>query len=319
VWLENKKRNERMKLKIVIFTSLIFLFIFVKTVKAERTYRLSLSECVALADDVISGQVLKIIPNPQKAEKQNAIATIKVNYSFKNKILEKEIKIKYETAIGIKPSPIVLNENQTYLFFLLDKFTGEDENRLIDKYDGAILLNSVINSEIPNILKQSLSSWKTNSNGLRTKIFSDKYVYEIEDDINLKLFIMNFSDTSIFLEFSDWPLDKHSYCSLKLKNEDYIINSKKIDWLTINDITNYFSQHGKNHKIELMPGMFHIIYLNKINSAAKGWGYKENLNFEYYPTIKLGKYTVSVEIHNISTLNPILTPEINYYMISKAR
>ncbi len=302
----------------IIFPFLLSLeYAFAKTKRSA----LSLTECVALADYIVVGRVSEIDTietKPSEDVAENHMARIELHSSLKGSLSEKEINVRYFSTHR-KPMPIVLEKNDSYILFLYKKIEGEDGYRFPNQYDGAILYNQVILSEISSILEKSLfSPWKKNSKGLRAKILADKRFYEIGEDINLKIFLLNSSNSSILLNFSDLPLEKHSHCSLEIKGPKGLISGKPIDWLSRKEIEEYFSKYmSRQYEVKLTPGRDYVISLAQINTAPKGWGYKEWLDFKYYPLVEAGEYSISAEVRNISDAGPIETSELNLWLYPK--
>ena len=65
------------------------------------------------------------------------------------------------------------------------------------------------------------------------------------------------------------------------------------------DIRAYFAKHGPRYDLTLAPGDTAMLGLDRVTTAAPGWGYKERLGFVYYPPPAPGRYTIAARCTNL--------------------
>jgi hypothetical protein len=58
-------------------------------------------------------------------------------------------------------------------------------------------------------------------------------------------------------------------------------------------VREFFSRNPHRFEQRLRPGETFFLYLDRINVAEPGWGYRECLDFPYYPMAVPGEYTIS--------------------------
>jgi hypothetical protein len=58
-------------------------------------------------------------------------------------------------------------------------------------------------------------------------------------------------------------------------------------------IREFFSRNPHRFEQRLRPGETFFLYLDRVNFAEPGWGYRERLDFRYYPMAMPGEYTIS--------------------------
>ncbi len=61
------------------------------------------------------------------------------------------------------------------------------------------------------------------------------------------------------------------------------------------EYTEFFSKFPTMYEVEVLPGQDGHFLLRSVNTAKPGWGYKEDLDFRYYPMSKPGLYEIGAE------------------------
>jgi hypothetical protein len=154
-------------------------------------------------------------------------------------------------------------------------------------------------AEIPNAIKLA-PAWAKPENGLSTLLTTESFKYRVGDEINLWVGCRNDSPSDIEIKYTDWPLATHSVWKLEVRHENSgLVTAQANPTVTAQDIDDYFSKHGRTYAVTLKPGEYHWVCIQSINTAKPGWGYKEALDFKFYPMISPGKYTVSVVGENL--------------------
>jgi hypothetical protein len=58
-------------------------------------------------------------------------------------------------------------------------------------------------------------------------------------------------------------------------------------------IRDFFSRNEHRFDYTLKPGEAFFLYLDRVNVAEAGWGYRERLDFRHYPMSSPGEYAIS--------------------------
>ena len=150
------------------------------------------------------------------------------------------------------------------------------------------------------LLVKNMPAWSKDANGLSTLLTTEVAKYHVDDEINLWIGCRNDSKMDIQFRYTNWPRATSSKWKLEVRKEGgEIIAALPHPTLTAKDIEDYFSKHGRSYDVTLKPGEFHWFILRRVNSAKPGWGYKEELDYQYYPMTAPGKYTISVTAENL--------------------
>lgn len=274
----------------------VFFYLFISNDYAWACSRpkLDLAFTAALADQILTGKVIKII-EPDQVE----VKVVKQLKGTSGKIVK--IKGVYTARTGrFEPcQSVVVKVGSEYTFFLFEKFNAELFQRTVDPNDGVLSENtSSLNEKLLDIIKDHgrSSKWRPASDGLAVRLISKKSRYKAEEDIDLDLVFRNTSTAKLTLKYKTWPPEQHTFCELDiLKNTNLIgVGNNPIKQ---QDIVDYFSKHGTKSDLELDPNQIFHFYLDRINSAKPGWGYKERTGFKYYP-LSEGEFAISARCKN---------------------
>jgi hypothetical protein len=256
----------------------------------SRAYQ-PLVVAVAQADAIVEAHVTTLpAPNPKTGS-----TAITVNRVLKGKVSEGTMEVtmseitRYWVGIPWK-------EGGRYILFL-QQGRGQTGFEIMDH--GSRPYTDEDASEIATLIKR-LPGWSKPENGLSTLLTTKRVKYRVGDEIDLHVGICNESDADIEIRYTDWPREASSKWKLEVQKEDgELIAAQPHPTITSKDIEDYFSKHGRTYAIALKPGEHHWVYLRRINTAQPGWGYKEELDFKYYPMPAPGKYTLSITGENL--------------------
>jgi len=189
-----------------------------------------------------------------------------------------------------------LQPGKDYIFFL--RSVGTEAPKFEVMFDGTRLHTDEDAKLVASAVELS-PAWSQTQNGLSTLLTAEEFRIKADDELNLWVGYKNTSNQSITFRYRDWPLDTHTYVTLDVKSETGDdVKAFPHPTLTQEDIKDYFSKFPRSYEITLEPQKESFFALRKINSAKPGWGYKEELNFKYYPMTKPGKYTITATMHN---------------------
>ncbi len=134
-----------------------------------------------------------------------------------------------------------------------------------------------------NHLVQATPEWSTPQRGLSTIAVPEKLVFANEEDVNLWVGYRNESAKQLILRYRTWPPEAHSLWRLDVRREGIRVAPVPHPHLTKKQISDYFSKHSHKFDLVLAPGQSYFFPIQRINSAKRGWGYKERLGFVFYP------------------------------------
>jgi hypothetical protein len=145
----------------------------------------------------------------------------------------------------------------------------------------------------------STPRWSTPRDGLSVLAVPSAYGVKLGEEVALYVLYRNASKAPVTLRYRDWPLATHSYWSLDvMPDEGSPIAREPHPHVSTQDIEDYFSHNGHTFEVALAPNEVFPMFVDRINSAEPGWGYKERLDFGYYPLRKAGRYRITVTGHH---------------------
>ena len=179
-----------------------------------------------------------------------------------------------------------LRVSSPHVFFL----TNGDVIRL----DGTTPLEAARIREIESLVAAT-PGWSPSREGMQVLAVPAAYEVKTGDDIDVWVLFRNASAAPLMLRYREWPPDRHTYWRLEIADE----NDVAIPWrphphLKKGEIEDFFSRHGHTFEQALAPDEVFPLYIDRINSAKAGWGYKQRLGFGYYPIERPGRYRVSL-------------------------
>jgi len=129
-------------------------------------------------------------------------------------------------------------------------------------------------------------------------------------EINLLVLMRNTGQSAVDFTYKSWPEEEQSKCSLQIEN---LASKKRVEAKEVpiakKDIVDYFSKHGRSYQTKIEPGESHLHRLPRVTTAGRGWGYKEELGFRYYPLSQPGEHSISAECSNLLGPGSVITTE----------
>lgn len=274
---------------------LTFLYLFISgnyAIACDRPH-LDLEFAAALADQIVIGKVTKIISSDQVV-----VNVVKELKGKKSEVIN--IKGVYTTQKSrFEPcQSAIASVGSNLIFFLSKKESGDQYQRTIDWNDGALEAIPKIQEKILHILenKGSSSNWKSFDNLFSIRLVSKKLRYKEIENIDLDLVFRNISSHAQDFKYRTWPPENHTFCDLEISSDGNLIKGEPVP-IERSAIVDYFSKHGPKFDFKIEPMQTHHFYLDQINFAKPGWGYKERTGFKFYP-LKQREYSISTRCHN---------------------
>ena len=165
------------------------------------------------------------------------------------------------------------------------------------KHDQVILLSRVGQSTDAEIVRvkaaiQLVPKWRTMASGLAVVLLPKIDAWPASDALALQFGVRNVGDHAIKINYGGESQAKRAFVAL-----DFVDRSgKRVAALPHPDLDakamrEFFNLFGASKPILLAPGDNFFQRLDQINRAGGGMGYKEELDFQFYP-LAPGRYTV---------------------------
>jgi hypothetical protein len=147
-------------------------------------------------------------------------------------------------------------------------------------------------------------SWSAPVSGLETVLVPDHepavpgtrdpFRYRVDEPILIWAGYRNASRRDVLLRYRDWPLSSHTHWVLRVNRAGGgEVESLPHPHVDAGEIRTFFSRNSHRFDYTLKPGEAFFLYLDRVNVAEAGWGYRERLDFRYYPMSSPGEYAIS--------------------------
>ena len=104
----------------------------------------------------------------------------------------------------------------------------------------------------------------------------------------------NVSSRDIVLRYRSWPLASHTSWHLRVERTGTgAVEPLPHPHVDMKEIREFFSRNPHRFEYRLRAGETFFLYLDRINLAEPGWGYRERLDFRHFPMTSPGEYTIS--------------------------
>ncbi len=271
-----------------------------KKANAYSRAHLPLNVVVVQADAIIEARTTRVLQ--QYFRSSGDSAEVEIKRVFKGSLKPGIFAIQLQPLHVMELGRLQLEKD--YIFFL--RSVGTEAPKFELMLDGTRLHTDEDAKLIASAVELS-PAWSQTQNGLSTLLTAEKFRVKADEELNLWIGYKNTSNQSITFKYRDWPIDEHTYATLNIKSEmGDDVKAFPHPALTQEDINDYFSKFQRSYEITLEPKKENFFALQKINSAKPGFGYKEELDFKYYPMTKPGKYTVTATMRNFLN-NSLLT------------
>ena len=190
-----------------------------------------------------------------------------------------------------------LVRGKKYIVFLREVFDGTQRFEVM--VDGTLAFNRKTARSIRSAAER-MPGWSEAQRGLATLLVPEKFKVKTGEHLDLWVGYKNVTGRDVVLTYRDWPLDSHTYWELWVESEsEGTITPISHPHLSRSDIVDYFSANAHHFDMTLEPGETYFFPLIRVNSAEQGWGYKERLDFKYYPMKAPGRYSIIALGHHV--------------------
>lgn len=122
--------------------------------------------------------------------------------------------------------------------------------------------------------------------------------------VDLVVGVRNGADRPRTLSWTDWPKETATHLEVEVDGPQGPVAAVSAGF-TDDEIRDYFSAHGRRFEVTIAPGEWHLFLFQRLDSAPRGWGYKEDLAFRSWPMPAPGEYRVHAQLVG---LGPQLPP-----------
>ncbi len=270
------------------------LFFFLSETSACTRSFLSIDDATATVDTIFSGTVKSIT--------QDGLLNVTVHEALKGQI-KNDVKLKgfpfKETGLTSMCNIEVAAVGKKYYFFVFDKQYGKNYYIAGDQNDALRRVNKDNEKAIQEALvKNSPSSdWRYSVwTGLYVRLMADKSSFNVDEQLNLTILFLNHTYRDLLFKYRTWPKTDHSYCDLSISSSEGTVEPVPVP-ITQSKIEKYFAKHGHSYDRVLKADSSYRFGVRRVMSAKSGYGYKEKLNFHYYP-LQPGVYDIAASCKN---------------------
>lgn len=183
-----------------------------------------------------------------------------------------------------------------FLFLLWSPTAGATSWDVVDRWSGAMPNTPEARKALDRARaeQRSVSPWKIVGE-LQTRLLA----VQEKGEVDLFVLLRNRSTTDFTFSYSNWPEAKQTRCALQFLDAAGKRLPASPSPIPRKDIVEYFTKNPHEYALPIAPGAAHLHRLDRVTTAAPGWGYKESLGFQFYPATA-GTWRVSAECVNVS-------------------
>jgi hypothetical protein len=253
---------------------------------------------VAVADVVLAGTVTSMV---------DGVATVKIASTLKgagNGISPGDsVQVRgviAASALDDGCGGVPIDTGKQYVFTLwspagsLGTFHVVDENGGVAAYSVASekLYRDALAKQHPH------SAWKI-AGDIATRLVRSPSPSN-QGDVDLFVVLRNIGTKPVEYTYREWPRAAQSRCALTIVNTETKkrIAPKRVP-IANKDITDYFSKAARTWQTAIAPGDAYLHHLYRVTTAQRGWGYKQELGFLYYPVATPGEHVITADCANL--------------------
>jgi hypothetical protein len=185
-----------------------------------------------------------------------------------------------------------------YIALLWEPISGSTRLDMVEPATSVIAHTTAARSSIDQALAKQHpgSGWQGPAAGLQTRVALDPYSQPGE--VDLFVLVRNTGAVAVDLVHQSWPRAQQSTCALRIQDAaNRTVDARDVP-IPRPDIDAYFSRNSRVYTTKIEPGASWLIHLPRVTTAAPGWGYKEELGFQYYPVTTHGLHKVAADCVN---------------------
>ena len=281
-------------MKIFVSLFLVLLAIAPRSASALSRVWVPRNVAIAQADAIV---VAQITTAPEDAELfgKNQSATVTIERAIKGELAPGETIVRlqplHRMALG------ALEKGEKYLLFLQSTTPGNSPEIM---FDGTKKWSESEEKAVADAFALT-PAWSEPSDGVAALLTAEEFHVGAKEHLNLYFGVKNLSNAPILLKYRDWPLETHTFWDLKMVSPSaQPVMALPHPTVTAEEIADYFSRFPHSYEITLAPGQSYFYGLGRVNSALPGWGYKQELDFKFYPMTQSGAYEIEASANNWS-------------------
>lgn len=267
----------------------------------QPRYVLNAQQSAAMTELVVAGEITAV-HTIAKAPKHafNRRVLIKVTRVLKGSYKQSILEMRYVDA-GHR-GPVRLTPKMKRLFYLNRDISGtffRSVNR-----DAGVGEDSPANRK-KVAAARGCCKWKQHAHGVRLMVLPGKPGYKRGEQIELTAWVLHEGSSTVQWTRVPWPKSKMTWAELQVTLGKQKIKPRPIPWAKKSNIEKAAKQ-DKPYTETMPPGTLLPYYLQRINTADSGYGYKERLGSVHYPMTKAGRYKITVKLHHVIKQAPLL-------------
>jgi len=263
---------------------------------ADRSFAFGPFELAALADLAVVGTLGDYTPFPVKSARlawdPDGEVVVHVERTLKGTAPGPTLRL--GLAERGRDSFVPTKGARFALFLSAPRTPADPHWRLLDERDAALPATPASLEKVLPHLAHPCCAWREGAAGVRAALLPDadgKLTFRPGDEISLRVFLQNHGTAPVTLTAVHWPRAAMTHAELTVTRARAPVAAHRIDWLGDAEIAKYFSRL-EPWRGALDPGGATVHHLQRISSAERGWGYKEDIGFVWYP-LDPGDYEVS--------------------------
>lgn len=178
----------------------------------------------------------------------------------------------------------------------------------------AFSVDDIERLEILHKLLPHIPPWGAPRQGLAAILVTDMPRVAAGEDIEVSLGLKNVGAVPLRLHLGG-TRDQRSHFTLSIDGPDgRVIDARPHPELDQDSMDHFFRHMSAVKTLTLKPGEATFLPAEPINSAGGGWGYKERLDFSYYPMPLRGRYRIVATAHRFLPDVAPMTPPLEIWV-----
>ena len=144
-----------------------------------------------------------------------------------------------------------------------------------------------------------LGEWSAPVAGASSLLVPIEEKISAHDNLEFGFIVRNASDKPLSLKFHNLPLDNHTHWKFDVTDEHGVkVTPKNHPDLNEALLKEFVATQSHSYEVVLKPHASQMYWIPRLNSAERGWGYKDELEFQYFP-MPPGHYTIKATALNL--------------------
>lgn len=279
---------------------------------ASRAEWFGPADLVVMADVIVHGRVVWFSAAPGEADLAEAV--VAVEGVLKGASPGGAVRARYRlprvgTPHGyyLSSTTLVLRPGQRYVLYLVARRPGESFHWLVERTDGAAPDTPALRAEVRALVRQARpGTWRSDARGVRTLLLGPTAKVAVDQDLDLKILVQVTGARAMTYRRVRWPERTMAWTELEVRHAGRRLPFRPHPHVTKAEREAYFQRHDQPYRRPVLPWDVVVVHAQRVNTADRGWGYKEDLRFRYYPTTAPGSYVIRARLHRVLDGLPVI-------------